>query len=349
MKSTHWSLVIGYWLKTKDKWYPSIALSLLTTLLGLMGISRAVASNELPEQPDLGLGDKSTQSQAKDVKQNEPQQEVAQNPQLPAQLESTKSLSVVPNHLSVQEETQERREWNPQGHGEAVVETTQAAQQRRRGETETQSEALDVSQTLGSIETVLGSESPAELSDSVPPFHAGSQSLSEISPLPLGVSPRLFTEDALDKVISQAVPEQPGDTRVENRIQQTGNSQSQTPTSLVPKKSSLRIEILPVGDPRIPADGRSTLTLNGRITDENGQLITKDAIVTLTASAGKFVGADQDKDQLGFQAIARGGEFTVELQSGVEAQKVRIRAAIERTQKPEIREQQTNASSSFFP
>jgi hypothetical protein len=197
MKSTHWSLVIGYWLKTKDKWYPSIALSLLTTLLGLMGISRAVASNELPEQPDLGLGDKSTQSQAKDVKQNEPQQEVAQNPQLPAQLESTKSLSVVPNHLSVQEETQERREWNPQGHGEAVVETTQAAQQRSRGETETQNpEALDVSQTLGSIETVLGSESPAELSDSVPPFQVGSQSLSEISPLPLGASPRLFTEDA---------------------------------------------------------------------------------------------------------------------------------------------------------
>ncbi|HEY9821390.1 MAG TPA: hypothetical protein V6D35_11530, partial [Candidatus Sericytochromatia bacterium] len=277
MKSTHWSLVIGYWLKTKDKWYPSIALSLLTALLGLMGTSRAVASNELQRTPNLELGDKSTQSQAKDVKQNEPQQEVAQNPQLPAQLESTKSLSVVPNHLSVQEETQERREWNPQGHGEAVVETTQAAQQRRRGETETQSEALDVSQTLGSIETVLGSESTAELSDSVPPFQVRSQSLSEISPLPLEASPRLFTEDATYKIISQAVPEQPGDTRVENRIQETGNSQPQTPTSLVPKKSFLRIEILPVGDPRIPADGRSTLTLNGRILNENGQLITEDA------------------------------------------------------------------------
>jgi hypothetical protein len=123
----------------------------------------------------------------------------------------------------------------------------------------------------------------------------------------------------------------------------------QTPTSLVPKKSFLRIEILPVGDPRIPADGRSTLTLNGRILNENGQLITEDAVVTLTASAGKFVGADQDKDQLGFQAIARGGEFTVELQSSLEAQKVRIRAAIERNQKPEIREQQTNAPPLSFP
>ena len=353
MKSAHWSLVIRYCLKTKEKWYPSIALSLLTTLLGLMGVSRAVASNELPEQLNLGLGEKlREQSQAKDVRQNEPQQEVAQNPQLPAQLEdSTKSLSVVPNPFSVEEETRERQEWNPQGHGEALVETTQADQQRRRGETETQRpEALDVSQTIGSTETVLGSESPTEASDSVPPFQVESQSLLEISPrLPLSASPRLFTKDATDKIISQAVPEKPGVAGIENRIQETGNSQPQTPTSLVPQKTSLRIEILPVGDPRIPADGRSTLTLKGRIINDNGQLITEDAIVTLTASAGKFVGADQDKDQLGFQAIARGGEFTVELQSGVEAQKVRIRAAIERNQKPEIREQATNPPPLSFP
>jgi hypothetical protein len=116
----------------------------------------------------------------------------------------------------------------------------------------------------------------------------------------------------------------------ENTISvQAGNG---TPVSvgLTVKKTTAQIEITPVGDPRIPADGRSNLTLTGKIIDENGQPITEDSVVTLTTSAGKFIGADYDKDQLGFQVMARGGTFTAQLQSGVEAQKVRIRAAVDK-------------------
>ncbi|HEY9907227.1 MAG TPA: TonB-dependent receptor, partial [Thermosynechococcaceae cyanobacterium] len=51
--------------------------------------------------------------------------------------------------------------------------------------------------------------------------------------------------------------------------------------------------------------------------------------VTLTTSAGKFVGADQDSDRPGFQALAQSGRFTAQVQSALAAQKVRIRAAIE--------------------
>ena len=109
---------------------------------------------------------------------------------------------------------------------------------------------------------------------------------------------------------------------------QAGNG---TPVSvqLTVKKATAKIEIVPSGNPRVPADGRSTLTLQGRIIDEKGQVITEDTVVTLTSSAGKFVGADQDKDQAGFQVMARAGQFTAQLQSGLEAQKVRVRAAIE--------------------
>ncbi|WP_242037999.1 hypothetical protein [Tolypothrix sp. FACHB-123] len=107
------------------------------------------------------------------------------------------------------------------------------------------------------------------------------------------------------------------------------------PTELTPVSSpqnpnrKLKIEILPVGDPRVQADGRSTIKLQGQITDEQGQLIPEDVLVTLTTSAGKFVGADQDKDQGGFQVRAIDGEFSATLQSDIKPQQVRIRAAVE--------------------
>jgi hypothetical protein len=115
------------------------------------------------------------------------------------------------------------------------------------------------------------------------------------------------------------------------------------------KDTTERIEISPVGDARVRADGRSTIKLEGRITDENGELIRQDAVVTLTASAGKFIGADDDKDLPGFQVVAKEGQFAAELQSGLEAQKVRIRAATTTTEKreriEEINRTQENSST----
>ncbi|MEO1185962.1 MAG: hypothetical protein AAFX46_15350, partial [Cyanobacteria bacterium J06636_27] len=56
--------------------------------------------------------------------------------------------------------------------------------------------------------------------------------------------------------------------------------------------------------------------------------------VTLTSSAGKFIGSDQNKDAPGFQARAINGEFIATLQSGLKPQPVRIRAAVHKIQKP---------------
>ncbi|HEY9808005.1 MAG TPA: TonB-dependent receptor [Halomicronema sp.] len=77
---------------------------------------------------------------------------------------------------------------------------------------------------------------------------------------------------------------------------------------------------------RIPADGRSTATIIGEILDEKGNRSNRDAIITLAASAGKFISTDYDTDQPGFQVKAINGEFTATLQSGIQAQLVRIRA-----------------------
>jgi hypothetical protein len=96
------------------------------------------------------------------------------------------------------------------------------------------------------------------------------------------------------------------------------------------KEMATKIEFLPFKEARLPADGRSALTVEGQILDEAGQPIAKDAVVTLSSSAGKFVGADYDKDRPGFQVLARNGKFRAQLQSGLDPQVVRIRGAVDR-------------------
>ena len=77
---------------------------------------------------------------------------------------------------------------------------------------------------------------------------------------------------------------------------------------------------------RIPADGRSTATIQGQLLDDQGNRSNRDAVVTLVASAGEFVGADLDPDQAGFQVQARQGQFTANLRSSLDSKTVNIRA-----------------------
>ncbi len=77
---------------------------------------------------------------------------------------------------------------------------------------------------------------------------------------------------------------------------------------------------------RIPADGRSTATVQGRLLDENGNLSNWSSVVTLTASDGEFIGADYNPDQSGFQVRANNGMFTAELQAPLEAKTVQLQA-----------------------
>ncbi len=78
---------------------------------------------------------------------------------------------------------------------------------------------------------------------------------------------------------------------------------------------------------KIPADGRSTTTLQGQLLDSNGNISNWDAIVTLNSSDGEFVGVDHVADQPGFQVEAKNGRFTAELQSSLDAHIVQLQAA----------------------
>ncbi|MBW4508871.1 MAG: TonB-dependent receptor [Scytonematopsis contorta HA4267-MV1] len=77
---------------------------------------------------------------------------------------------------------------------------------------------------------------------------------------------------------------------------------------------------------RIPADGRSTGTVNGQLLDSSGNRSNRDGVATLIPSAGEFVGADFKPDQPGFQVEVKKGEFSATLKSPLQAQTVRIRA-----------------------
>jgi hypothetical protein len=113
----------------------------------------------------------------------------------------------------------------------------------------------------------------------------------------------------------------------------TVQAEGDTPISvtITVKETAAKIEFLPMQEARVPADGRSAIAVEGQIVDAAGAVITRDAVVTLTSSAGKFVGADYDSDRSGFQVLARNGKFRAQLQSSLDPQTVRIRAAVDRT------------------
>ncbi len=121
-------------------------------------------------------------------------------------------------------------------------------------------------------------------------------------------------------------------TSIEQKTGQAPSTGQTAPTALPQgiNAKKIKLDIAPAGDPRAQADGRSTVKLRGTLTDENGQPIPGDVVVTLTTSAGKFVGADQSRDQEGFQVIARDGDFVATLQADIKPQQVRVRAAVDK-------------------
>ncbi|WP_286391718.1 TonB-dependent receptor [Pseudanabaena mucicola] len=77
---------------------------------------------------------------------------------------------------------------------------------------------------------------------------------------------------------------------------------------------------------RIPADGRSYATVDGQLIDENGNRSNWDALVTLEASDGEFIGTDASPEQPGFQVQARQGKFTAQLRASLKTGQVTVRS-----------------------
>ena len=76
----------------------------------------------------------------------------------------------------------------------------------------------------------------------------------------------------------------------------------------------------------LPADGISTAQIRGQLVDELGVASVWNTTATLTTSAGRFLGADQEPDQPGFQVPVTNGVFSAELQSSLDARLVQIQA-----------------------
>ncbi|NJL49010.1 MAG: hypothetical protein HC929_18040 [Leptolyngbyaceae cyanobacterium SM2_5_2] len=106
------------------------------------------------------------------------------------------------------------------------------------------------------------------------------------------------------------------------------------------------LTLAPEREIQIPANGRSSLTLIGDITTADGQPITEDVVVTLSTTAGEFIGADYDTDQAGFQVLARQGQFEAQLRSGLNAQSVIVQAVADGR---EVRGLDPATTREFYP
>lgn len=153
------------------------------------------------------------------------------------------------------------------------------------------------------------------------------ETVQDIAQAPTPAAPaETIPPSTLDELASPTPQPSPAATPTPSPVQTVPQSVSS------PAVNEIRLEFTPASSSQVPADGRSTVTLSGRIVDATGAPINEDVTVTLTSSAGKFIGADQDSDRPGFQVVARQGTFTVELQSTLEAKKVKVRAAIDAEQ-----------------
>jgi len=121
------------------------------------------------------------------------------------------------------------------------------------------------------------------------------------------------------------VPLKEGENIISAQTKINGNAGQLTSNKVYVRGDVKRLTVQTV-EARIPADGRSTATVQGQLLDAKGNLSNRNAMVTLVANAGEFVGADANQDEPGFQVEARQGEFTATLRSGLKAQTVTIRA-----------------------
>ncbi len=108
-------------------------------------------------------------------------------------------------------------------------------------------------------------------------------------------------------------------------VNRAGNIKPETKIEVQVSGQPTKIKVSTL-ETKIPADGRSTATIQGELQDEAGNPSNWSADVTLDTSAGEFVGTDQAPDSPGFQVKVNRGRFTAVLRSTSQAQAVRVRA-----------------------
>ncbi len=134
--------------------------------------------------------------------------------------------------------------------------------------------------------------------------------------------------DATTRILTQTwygVPLRSGENTITAQATADGVTGTIASVQVTVRGEAKQLKIQTV-ETRIPADGRSTATVQGQLLDDKGNRSDQEAIVTLVSNAGEFVGADYKPDVPGFQVQARQGQFTANLRSGLNAQTTTIRA-----------------------
>ena len=134
--------------------------------------------------------------------------------------------------------------------------------------------------------------------------------------------------DEANKTITQTwygVPLQAGDNLIAVKAIATGSDSIASSINVKVRGTPVKLVISTL-EARVPADGRSYATIDGQLVDENGNRSNWDAVVTLEASDGEFMGTDAASEQPGFQVQAKQGKFSAQLRSGLKAGIVTVRA-----------------------
>jgi len=118
---------------------------------------------------------------------------------------------------------------------------------------------------------------------------------------------------------------QPGMNQLSARGQ-WGETDLGTVTLQVQVRGEVTRLVITTLESRVPADGRSTVTVQGQLIDAQGNVASQDTVITLEASQGTFIGEDQNPGQRGFQVQTQNGEFSAPLQAGLTPGPTTIRA-----------------------
>jgi outer membrane protein OmpA-like peptidoglycan-associated protein len=145
------------------------------------------------------------------------------------------------------------------------------------------------------------------------------------------VDPSLIGRSELDEtnqITTQTwygVPLQAGDNTISIRAIGSDAATVANSVNLKVRGNPVKLAIRTL-EARIPADGRSYATVDGQLVDENGNRSNWDALVTLEASDGEFIGTDASPEQPGFQVQAKQGKFTAQLRAGLKTGTVTVRS-----------------------
>ncbi|WOD40588.1 TonB-dependent receptor [Nodosilinea sp. E11] len=181
-----------------------------------------------------------------------------------------------------------------------------------------------------------GASAPAVVTDQALAWESSEQAIAESTVLPMGYLPEVTAPATA--LPGTAVPLANRRENSELFEFQFGGDQlplSPPPTQPLapvvaqPEAVSYQLTLTPEREVQIPANGRSALTLVGAVTTADDQPLEGDVVVTLTSTAGEFIGADYDRDRAGFQVLARQGEFRAQLRSTLDAQPATVRATID--------------------